>query len=510
MNTHFFAPALAAIFLLACSAPQSGPRIVRVTPMAVAAAQGEARLAATVPAPAAVIARRAEVQRALAAPLPVIQLTGLGADAQLAQELALRDPRFTEMLRNKQTRAALRNEVFSSAPLNAGDVATPALQACRQSRCFRVEMYHYADNAASVAFVDVGARRVLDVRLLAETQPEVPPHLAKLATQIAIHSPEVAEQLGVKPGADAALMAGTKTALNGSKCERSRHLCVAPTFVQGNRALWAVVDLTDEQLVGVRWTNLGEGGANRVTEKGVQDAVVLANHCEKLTRVSRNGWEFDHVLTLTDGLAALDVKYNGRLVIKSSKLVDWHVIYSQREGFGYSDAVGCPNFSSAAVVAFDVPKIEPILRDAAEVGFALVQEFRSRGWPTPCNYSYRQRHEFYNDGRYRNVPVSLGRGCGNDGAYRPVTRIHVAGQIGMDEWDGTAWKAISSEGWRKQSATLSAEGHQFRLTRADGSGYFVMANTGRLAVGERGDNAWSYITRHHPERDEGDFAIARR
>ena len=41
--------------------------------------------------------------------------------------------------------------------------------------------------------------------------------------------------------------------------------------------------------------------------------------------------------------------------------MDWHVSYSKIDGFGYSDAVGCPEFSQAAVVAVSDPKVSEII-----------------------------------------------------------------------------------------------------------------------------------------------------
>ena len=51
-----------------------------------------------------------------------------------------------------------------------------------------------------------------------------------------------------------------------------------------------------------------------------------------------------------------DVRFNGIPVLTSAKLVEWHVSYSEREGFGYSDAVGCPNF---AVLVSRLPRSMP-------------------------------------------------------------------------------------------------------------------------------------------------------
>ena len=134
------------------------------------------------------------------------------------------------------------------------------------------------------------------VNKVPETQPDIPPALTDLAVQIAIHSPEVAAQLGIKPGEDAAVMPNIKTALNSSVCERSKHLCVAPTFLQKERALWAIVDLTDGVLIGTRWTDLGSVATTRISEKTLQNDVVTQDYCDKTTQLTRSGWEFDYII----------------------------------------------------------------------------------------------------------------------------------------------------------------------------------------------------------------------
>ncbi len=60
-------------------------------------------------------------------------------------------------------------------------------------------------------------------------------------------------------------------------------------------------------------------------------------------------------------------------------------------------------FRQAAVVAAVEPQIS-----AMPNGFSLVQKYYSDGYPTPCNYSYEQRFDFYDDGRFRVVAASLG------------------------------------------------------------------------------------------------------
>ena len=204
-------------------------------------------------------------------------------------------------------------------------------------------------------------RSVLAVTRIADSQPDIPPSLTKLATDIAVNSPEVERALGYKPDPATVVMPNGKTSLSQSRCERSRHLCVAPTFIKGETALWAIVDLTDGNLVGVRWTDLGRvGKPGVVTQKGLQNDFVTSQYCRKTNALEREGWKMDYILTSSDGLRISGVSYKGTPILDSAKLVDWHVSYSRQDGFGYSDAVGCPVFSQAAVVAFGGPAIEEI------------------------------------------------------------------------------------------------------------------------------------------------------
>ena len=189
-------------------------------------------------------------------------------------------------------------------------------------------------------------------------------------------------------------------------------------------------------------------------------------------------------------------------VLTSAKLVDWHVSYSNSEGFGYSDAVGCPYFSQAAVVAAVEPKVSE-MKD----GFSLSQKYYSDGYPTPCNYAYEQRFDFYNDGRFRVVTGSLGRGCGNDGTYRPVTRIAFADQQNnFSEWNGSDWKIWEKEAWQNQKSEtpLTKENYQYRINNSNNQGFYVEANRGQFGDKERGDNAFLYVTKNAPDRDEGE------
>ena len=398
--------------------------------------------------------RVAEIRQALTGPIPVMLCKdSLSGPQQMAQLLALRDTVFTRQLRDPVSGNPYRNEIFGVYPARQSDLVTAKLPYTLQST-YRVEMYNYALNMTSVAMVDVDRQQVLTSYLIEDVQPDISGYLKELAVKIAVDAPEVQEALGIKPSEKEALMSSTKTALNRSRCERSRHLCVAPTFVKGDKALWAIIDLTDHRLVGIRWTTVGEPGTAvpLLTEKKLQDDKITSCYCEVEQPLKKNGWEMKYMLTSSDGLRISDVQFNGQPVLRSAKLVDWHVSYSGTDGFGYSDAVGCPYFSQAAVVAWEIPKVAELRDDQQRViGFVLEQTYRSEGWPTPCNYNYRQRYEFYNDGRFRVACASIGRGCGNTGTYRPVFRIAFSGEKNsFYEYKENNWLQWQQEQWQQQ------------------------------------------------------------
>jgi hypothetical protein len=456
--------------------------------------------------------REARFQEALASDQPILFFAAGDEQQQRAQEIAVADPDVQYFARDSQTGEPLRSEIMIVRPVLPSDL-TEATQFCRDQPCYRVEMYNYAANATAVAIIEMVRESVLEVTYFPNTQPEVPAYLGDLAARIAVNSPEVAAALGFEPGRDQASMPGVKTALNDTLCERSRHLCVAPTFIVGDRALWAIVDLTDERLVGVRWTSLGGGGGAVVTEKTLQDAVIMAQYCEKPNPLARDGWELDFMLTSSDGLQVSDVRFQGQPVLDSAKLVDWHVSYSGTDGFGYSDATGCPVFSTASVVAFDAPWVEDIVEDGEVVGFALSQDFRNELWPQPCNYRYVQRYEFYADGRFRVGGSVLGQGCGNNGTYTPVVRIALATQAAggqpatFADWDGQQWRPWTEEQWvlQDENTPVTPEGFQFRIESANGQTYTVEPNRGQLPDGSRGDNAYTYVTVARPGQGDADL-----
>ena len=447
--------------------------------------------------------RMEKIRVALAALIPVILLEKPDSIQYQAQQIALSDPRYKEKMFTT-THEPCRNEIFNV--YNARPQEIP--KGYDNKNVYRVEMYNYALDLTSIALVDIASKRTISVNSYPHMQPDLNPTLANLAIQIASGSPDVATALGYKPREKNALMAATKTSLNRTKCERSMHLCVAPTFIKGDKALWAIVDLTDLRVVGIRWTNVGTNGpAPRISERKLLFDKVMECNCKLQKAIDKNGWRMNYIITSSDGLRISEVYFQNKLIINNAKLVDWHVSYSGTEGFGYSDAVGCPEFSQAAVIATSEPKISELVQEGKTTGFVLEQSFQSEQWPLPCNYNYVQRYEFYTDGRFRIAAASLGRGCGNNGTYRPVTRISfAANRNNFSEWNNNEWQTWKTEQWRLQNAltNYTPEGYQYSIRTDDGNGFYVEPGNGHFNDGGRGDNAYLYVTKLHSDIDEGE------
>lgn len=455
-----------------------------------------------------ITARVEAIKQALQQPIPILLCRdSLDENQKLAQSLAIHDTAFTSSIRDTKTKLPYRCEIFGVYPARESDMSYVKGNYDLKS-CYRVDMYNYALNLSVSAIADIKQEKILANSSQVQTQPDVPEDLRRIAIAIAAESKEVQEALGVKPQEKDILYTRIKTALNRSRCERSKHLCVSPTFVKGDKALWAIVDLTDYKLVGLRWTNVGvTGPAATVTERKLQDDKITACYCERETSLEKYGWKLNYMLTNSDGLRISQVLYNGKPILQSAKLVDWHVSYSGTDGFGYSDAVGCPYFSQAAVVANSAPKVAELKNGNEVIGFVLEQKFRMDGWPTPCNYEYVQRFEFYKDGRFRVAAASNGRGCGNDGTYRPVFRIAFAAeQNNFYEWKNTNWNAWTKEAWQLQQAstTYTPEGYQYKLLDNANNGFYMMPANGQFSDGGRGDNAYVYVSQQKVDVDEGE------
>ncbi len=400
---------------------------------------------------------------------------GLDEPRSIAQQLAIHAGSVQKLLRDPATGKPLRAEVFGVYPVSGNETGS-GHAACPATGCYRVDIYDWARNATVSIWVDVPAKTVVATQRLADSSPELPDHWVQRAITLARNDARVKKALAAAKKDHAAPgMARVRTSLNHTACELSRHLCVAPTFELGSRALWTIVDLTAGEVVGVQWTDLGDFDADLPTESNLVKHQIYRDYCRGPVTLKRDSWALQYQLTASDGLRVSAISFHGQPVLQDVRLVDYHVSYSNKAGFGYNDAIGCPLFSSAAVAAFSPPQIHSIpplprmdnrriphasngpkkpatAKPGAVGGFEIVQDFRHPLWPKPCNYRYQQRYRFFDNGDFSIEAANLGRGCGAHAVYRFLFRIQPPPFPGQ-QWlrrsgqQQVAYQAVTTEYW---------------------------------------------------------------
>lgn len=439
--------------------------------------------------------RPEQVVRGKSAAIPLSdQMT---PEQQTAQELALLDSRVQAYTNGR------RSEVFGVRQILADDYPATSL-ACATADCRQVEIYNFDQNGAVTAIVNLDTNQVLDVLYLPNMQPGINKRLADRAMEIAINAPEVIEALGYRP--TMATMAPVPGHLLGA-CE-SDHLCAAPTFNIGERILWAVVDLTDDQLAGINWT------ASEIDPAG-NFVPFIPTGCPAPGTVDRDGWAMNYETTGTDSLRVYNVTYNGTPVITSVKLVEWHADYG---GSGYTDSTGCGGGGGGfPIYPYGDTHIEDIYDGQTLIGFEVVQDFRMGSWGNTCNYRYEQRIQFYTDGRFRPASGAYGKGCGTNSLYRPVVRIDIAVNGDATDtfsyWDSNQWVATTNETYRVPYTetdhgphALTPEGYSWRIDDDGGTGYYISQDVGQY-TDSRGDTPFLYPTLHHANEGDTDLGI---
>ena len=397
-----------------------------------------------------------------------------------------------------------RAELFGIYDVEDGHFSEGS-EACRQSPCQRVEIYDFDQNRTIMALVNLQTEAIVETNIQEGVQPVLNNRLYQLALDLVKNDERVNEILADRPKDFS--MAGVPSALDGSSCEGAHHLCVAPTLQLDNRIMWVIVDLTIEEVVSIEWTGKWAADSspdNLITPMPPAD-------CFNEIHLKRDGWEMNHIISASDGLRLSDVTFQGSDVLRSVKLTDWHVNYTEA-GFGYNDAIGCINKDEADIIYPMAPtSIEDIIEHGEIVGFAVVQQFGDPNWGDFCSYRYEQRYQFYQDGSFRLASGAYGKGCGPDGWYRPVERIDVA--VGGDdgdsfaEWDGDQWITWRKERWRLQFANTpyTPEGYQYRVMDLSGMGYYIEPGQGQFEDAGIGDNAYLYVTKHHPNEGDTDL-----
>ncbi len=482
-----------------------------------------------------------DIKRAIQSGVGVVLLgeNELDKKAKIAQEILIKDSNFLKdvIVNGKVT----HNDMMRIIPVNISDLNEKEAQICKNSSCYKAYKYNFYTNSTTEAIVDVDNKKVLSVTRYSNFQPDISLRLKRIAEEIVLNSPEVAKELGHSPKRYEMSMANVRTAFQGgSPCEDSTHLCVAPTFAKHKeeKALWAIVDLTQLKLVAAKWAGLGKTTTpSCISERVLENRYIMENFCKKNTLLKKDGWEVKYRLTTSDGLEILDVKFKGKYLIKSAKIVDWHVAYrgvgakdintseivymagrrvefvkdkNDTYLFGYNDAMGCPMFSTSVVLAFNGPQVIS-LRDEQNktVGFAITQDFRNPKWPMACNYRYENRFEFYKDGSFRVVAINKGRGCANKAIYRPVMRIDLfkkGAKESFSVFDGKKWNLFTKEGsyFSTSKEKRFKDKYLYKISAKDQT-YFIEPNRGEFKDKSRGDHERVYVSKYKENEGSKDM-----
>jgi len=462
-----------------------------------------------------------------------LQKSELDDNGVVAQSVALKSKEF--LSDTKMDGKLLHNDVMRVNPAISSTLDDKSRRECQNSVCYVVEKYNYALNSTTRAIVDVKAKRVVSVKRYANSQPDISARLTNIAKEIALNNPKVIKELGHTPTPSELSMANVRSNLQESPCEDKNHLCVAPTFADHKKelALWAIVDLTDLKLAIAKWAGLGKTYTPAcIDERTLENRYIMKNFCQKDTNLTKYGWSMKYHITGSDGLEIRDIKYKGKSVAKSLKIVDWHVAYkglgadkldtstptivegrrvefikgvNNEYTFGYNDAMGCPMFSTSVVLAFNGPQVKEFKEGN---GFYIVQDFRNPKWPMACNYRYQNRFEFYKDGSFRVVAINLGRGCSDKAIYRPVMRLDIALSNNKERfalYNGSDWDDWQIEqGYRSSGEEkMLDDKYLYRVTNPENvdEGYYIEPNRGQFNDNSRGDNEDVYVTKY--KEDEG-------
>jgi PKD repeat protein len=202
-------------------------------------------------------------------------------------------------------------------------------------------------------------------------------------------------------------------------------------------------------------------------------------------------------------------------VATSLKLAEWHADYGSS---GFIDATGCGGSGGGfPIYTYGDTYTNMLMEGNDDVGFEIVQDFRMSNWGASCNYRYEQRHQFYEDGRFRVVAGAFGKGCGVNALYRPIVRMDLAvdGDTGdtVSIWDGTDWDAQDTEFYRTPYAGANGpneynpDGYAWRIDDAAGAGYYIEPAQGQFELGDRKDYPFFYVTLHKPAEGDTDLPV---
>ncbi len=434
--------------------------------------------------------------KAPAAPLS----EGISPEQQLAQDLALSDTQVQAYTVGR------RSEVMGVGLV--GLHYTPAASECATADCRQVTIYNWDENVTITAIVNVDSRSVLDVLHLPASHPGINKRLVDLSQQLVLNDPGVAEVLGFQPTVDDLAFAPMEGDAPGTSCE-GIHLCVAYTFDQNDRMLWAWIDLTDEKVAGLRWTSVNPG-----ENELYNNTSVFNEGCPPSGSVNQDGWTMEHDVTGSDGLRVFNIKYNGNDVATSIKLAEWHADYGNT---GYRDSTGCGGGGGFPIYPYGNTQVLQITDGFQAPGFEIVQDFRMSSWGNSCNYRYEQRIQFFADGRFRTVSGAYGKGCGTNALYRPLVRIDIAVDGDANDtfalWESGQWVDQTTELYRTPYNSsngpheMDSNGYAWRIMDQGGNGFYMEpSQVDTFGDGSRGDDNFIYAVLHKPAEGDSDLS----
>ncbi|HFC12695.1 MAG TPA: hypothetical protein ENJ56_07615, partial [Anaerolineae bacterium] len=398
-----------------------------------------------------------------------------------------------------------RTEVFQIAPLpnfrpNQRDL-------CATATCYQVDIYDYETGRATTVIVDITNSQILDIFQLENSHPMYSEAVALRAKALMINNAEVVEAVG-RPiqSKEIMLMDGYHADVEG--CD-GRNLCLTNVFVVDSGNVWVTVNMQKNEVAGIWWTSRALDGAEAGRLKETESADTRGGFCNDTYSHTAGGWDVNYRISNTDGLYAYNISYQGETVVDSIKLVEWHADYTVQNtsgggptGFVDYTTCGVGSGSGFPIVAYVAPEIRPITEMGQQIGFEIVQDYRMSSWGNTCNYRYEQHYQFYNDGRWRVVGGSYGRGCGNaqleEAVYRPVLRIDLTPAVTgehFDYWDSTAnnWTESTFEDWFGEGRPghngdrfpANSDGYAFRI-RGGVKDYYIEPGIGQFKDGGTG------------------------
>lgn len=451
-------------------------------------------------------------------PVKAIPAALLSAEQQTAQQIVL----------GTQRLSVGRSEIFQIAPQPY--FPSIANNQCADGACYQVDIYDYDANATDVFIVDITADRIVESWRMDNSVPHFSAAVADRAKQILINSADLTAALGRQAlSHEIDLMVG---GYDDSCPERA--LCLTNVFVVDGGMIWTTVNMHQNALVGIWWT---ERAPSKVgwPDRNAPLESAGGSLCGSTFNHVADGWDVTYEVSISDGLHAYDVSYQGRRVIESLKLTEWHVDYVWQEDQrgpeadpagpdGFIDFVTCLQTSGGgAIKAFGTPTVLPMVAMSQTVGFEIVQDFRQSWWHQfDCRYRYDQRYQFFNDGRFRVVAGGYGIGCGiprdeEQAVYRPVMRIDLTADNGsetFDFWDGDGWSEQTTEAWfgdAEHTASWTphpadANGYAFRV-QSGNRGFYMEPGVGQFDDGGTGDDAWVYVTRFDSAEGAADLSF---